>query len=122
MGKPFDLLLTSEPEGLGGGCRAGATSGKVGVDRYMLWFRLHTRALELNRNVWASRQLEKISSFWQLSLPGVGESLSNEEFSTSAAISLCVPPPCGVAMRGILSEEGLWWTSIETLFRPQSLK
>ena len=37
---------------------------------------------------------DKLSSAWLLCLPGGSETLTNEEFSTTAALNLCVPPPC----------------------------
>ena len=30
----------------------------------------------------------------KLCLPGGGKTLTNEEFSTTAAVNLCLPPPC----------------------------
>ena len=105
LGEPLDLLLTADPEGLGGDCKTGATRGQVVEARDMLRFRLLSRALELHRpkkdrHAWAWRQRDKLSSAWLLSLPGGGEFLSNEEFSTSAAINLCIPPPCVAGREG----------------------
>ena len=105
LGEPLDLLLTSDPRGLGGSCRTGATRGQVVEARDMVRSRLLTRSLELHRpkkdrHAWAWRQRDKLSSAWLLSLPGGGEFLSNEEFSNSAAINLCVPPPCVAGQEG----------------------
>merc|ERR1711867_54509 len=73
LGEPLDFLLTSD-------------------------LKLHRPTKD--RHAWAWRQRDKLSSAWLLSLPGGGEFLSNEEFSNSAAINLCVPPPCVAGREG----------------------
>ena len=62
---------------------------------------LLSKALELHRpkrdrHAWAWRQRDKLSTAWLLALPGGGDNLTNEEFTTAAATNLCLPPPmCG---------------------------
>ena len=105
LGEPTDPLLVSDLEGLGDGAVSGATRGLIVEARDNLRSRLLTHALQLHRpqrdrHAWAWRQRDKLSSAWLLSLPGGGEQLSNEEFSTAAAVNLCVPPPCVVGREG----------------------
>ena len=99
LGEPSDPLLSSSLEGLGGGSVTGVTRGQVVEDRDTLKSRLLTKALQLHRpgrdrHAWAWKQRDKLSSSWLLCLPGGSETLTNEEFSTTAALNLCVPPPC----------------------------
>ena len=57
------------------------------------------RALELHpqraaRPVWSWPERDKHSSIWLLCLPLPNFTLPSQEFSTSAAALLCLPPPC----------------------------
>ena len=99
LGEPLDPLLNTSLEGLGGGSVNGATRGQVVEARDTLKSRLLTKALQLHRpqkdrHAWAWKQRDKLSTAWLLCLPGGGDTLSNEEFSTTAAVNLCIPPPC----------------------------
>ena len=93
LGEPPDPLLNSDLQGLGGSSVSGATRGLVVEARDMLRSRLLTKALQLHRpkkdrHAWAWKQRDKLSSAWLLSLPGGGETLTNEEFTTTAAVNL----------------------------------
>ena len=46
-----------------------------------------------DRHALAWKQRDKLSAAWLLCLPGGGKTLSNEEFSTPAAVNFCLPPP-----------------------------
>ena len=110
MNEPLELLFTGRLENLGGGSVSGETRGEVMEARERLRFRLLTKVLEVHRpkrdrHAWGWRQKDKLSSAWLLALPGGGEGLSNEEFTTTAALNLCLPPPCvterlGVELKG----------------------
>ena len=107
LGEVPDPLLSSDLQGLGGSSVSGATRGLVVKARDKLRSRLLTRALQLHRpqkdrHAWAWRQRDKLSSAWLLCLPGGGETLTNEEFATTAAINLCLPPPCVAGREGEL--------------------
>ena len=76
-----------------------ATRGQVVEATDTQKSRLLTMALTLHRpqkerHPWAWRQRDKHSSAWLFCCPGDGETLSNEESSTTAALNLCLLPPC----------------------------
>ena len=119
LGEDPDPLLSSDLQGLGGSSVSGATRGQVVEARDMLRSRLLTRALELHRpqkdrHAWAWRQRDKLSSAWLLCLPGGGETLTNEEFTTTAAVNLCLPPPCVHGHEGeLIRGQGQWRITID---------
>ena len=119
LGEPPDPLLNSDLQGLGGSSVSGATRGLVVEARDMLRSRLLTKALQLHRpkkdrHAWAWKQRDKLSSAWLLSLPGGGETLTNEEFTTTAAVNLCLPPPCVAGREGeLIRGQGLRQITID---------
>ena len=100
LGEPLSPPFSTNLEGLDDGFVSGATRGLVIEARDALRSRILTKTLQLHvpkkdRHAWAWKQRDKLSSAWLLFRPRGGEMLTNEEFSTAAAVNLCLPPPLG---------------------------
>ena len=83
-----------------------AVRQKIVERREKVRARLLLQALELHphkeaRPVWSWPERDKHSSVWLLCLPTPDFTMSSQEFSTSAAALLCVPPPCCTPKVGV---------------------
>ena len=107
LGGEMEQVFTTEIQGIGGDSVNGETRGSLVEARDRVRACLLTRSLEQHRprkdrQAWAWKQRDKLSSAWLLALPGGSDSLSNEEFTTAAATNLCLPQPVCVERLGEL--------------------
>ena len=105
LGEEMEEIFATGVEGVGAGSVTGATRGLLVEAQERIRFRLLTEALarhrpKRDRHAWAWRQRDKLSSAWLLALPGGGDNLTNDEFTTFAAINLCIPPPACLEREG----------------------